>query len=271
MKTRIIISIVLLPLFLGVVLGLPTVATACLIAAMSVIGIWELLHTTKLVQNMRLIIYAMLMGVAITFWSYYNCPYGLGLIMVLVFFLALFAELLASHAKLSLQSICITAFAALVIPFALSSIVRILLMEYGKYYVMVAFILAFVADSGAYFAGRFLGKHKLAPIISPKKTIEGAIGGIISAILFMLAYGLILQYGFDLRINYGFAVIFGVLGSIGSVVGDLTFSVIKRQVEIKDYGKLIPGHGGILDRFDSMIIVAPLTEALILTFPLIVI
>ena len=129
-------------------------------------------------------------------------------------------------------------------------------------------ILAFSSDSGAYFAGRFFGKHKLAPIISPKKTVEGMVGGVITCVIFMLADGLVLDFGFHLRVTYFYAAIYGIIGSFASVVGDLVFSVIKRQTGIKDYGKLLPGHGGILDRFDSTILVAPLTELLILFLPL---
>ena len=139
----------------------------------------------------------------------------------------------------------------------------------GRYLIMVAFILAFTSDSGAYFVGRAFGKHKLAPVISPKKTVEGLIGGVLSAVLFMVVYAIILQFGFHFRVNYGWAIVYGILGSLASVLGDLTFSVIKRQTGIKDYGKLLPGHGGILDRFDSMVVVGPLTEAMILLMPLI--
>ena len=138
----------------------------------------------------------------------------------------------------------------------------------GRYFILIPFILAFLSDSGAYFAGCYLGKHKLAPAISPKKTIEGAIGGVLAAVAFMLLYTLILQLAFDFKVNYGFALIYGVVGSVASVFGDLCFSVIKRQTGIKDYGNLIPGHGGVLDRFDSMIIVAPVTEAMLILIPL---
>ena len=115
--------------------------------------------------------------------------------------------------------------------------------------------------------GVFFGKHKLAPSISPKKTVEGLFGGIAAAIFGMMIFGLVLSLGFSLRVNYLIAIFYGVLGSLASVMGDLTFSVIKRQAGIKDYGNLIPGHGGILDRFDSMTIVAPLTEALLIILP----
>jgi phosphatidate cytidylyltransferase len=141
-------------------------------------------------------------------------------------------------------------------------------MYYGRYFILIAFVLAFLSDTGAYFAGLYLGKHKLAPVISPKKTVEGMIGGVLAAIVGMLLYTLVLDLAFDFfQVNYLYAVLYGVVGSLASVFGDLSFSVIKRQCGIKDYGNLIPGHGGILDRFDSMMIVAPLVEAFLLLIP----
>ena len=158
--------------------------------------------------------------------------------------------------------------AGLVVPYLFSALPRIILMDEGRYFIMLPFVVAFASDIGAYFAGVTLGKHKLCPVISPKKTVEGLIGGLLLAILGMVVYGLILQFGFGFKVNYFFVVIYGLIGALGGVFGDLSFSVIKRQTGIKDYGYLIPGHGGVLDRFDSVIVVAPLVEALLLILPM---
>ena len=131
-------------------------------------------------------------------------------------------------------------------------------------------MLAFLSDTGAYFAGLKFGKHKLAPVISPKKTVEGVVGGVLGAVLGMVIYCAVLNLGFQFRVNYLYAVVYGILGSAAGVFGDLCFSVIKRQTGIKDYGNLFPGHGGILDRFDSMMVVAPLVEVLMLIIPVVV-
>ena len=140
-------------------------------------------------------------------------------------------------------------------------------MDNGRFYIMIPFVIAFISDSGAYFAGRFLGKHKLAPTISPKKTVEGAVGGLLGAVLGMVIYGLVLQFAFDFSVNYFACVVYGLLGAVAGIFGDLCFSCIKRQTGIKDYSNLIPGHGGILDRFDSNIIIAPLVEILMIWWP----
>ena len=158
--------------------------------------------------------------------------------------------------------------AALIVHYLLTSLVRVLAMRLGRYYIIVPFLMAFLPDTGAYFAGRAFGKRKLAPVISPKKTIEGVIGGAVSSVLGMLLYAVIMGVAFDMQVNYLYAILFGLASAAGSVFGDLCFSVIKRQTGIKDYGNLIPGHGGILDRFDSMMLVGPLMEAMLLIMPL---
>ena len=176
--------------------------------------------------------------------------------------------MLAAHPELRFTAVCVALFSGFVYPFLIGALVRLRGMDGGKFYILVAFLLSMVADSGAYFVGRACGKHKLAPIVSPKKTVEGAVGGVVCNIVFLCLYTLLLNkcFGFT-QVNYFYAAIYGVLGAVASIVGDLTLSVVKRQVGIKDYGNLIPGHGGILDRFDSTMLVAPLTELLILLIP----
>ena len=160
--------------------------------------------------------------------------------------------------------------AGVLIPYLMSSLSRILTPDGGRYVILVPFVLAFLSDSGAYFIGCRFGKHKLAPLISPKKSIEGVFGGIGAAVVGMLLYCLVMQLVFQCQVNYGYAIVYGVLGALASVFGDLCLSVIKRQTGIKDYGELIPGHGGVLDRFDSMLIVGPLVEILLIMLPVVV-
>ena len=170
--------------------------------------------------------------------------------------------------QLGFDKLAISLVAGVVLPLLLGALVRIQSWEKGRFFILIPFVMAFLSDTGAYFAGLRFGKNKLAPVISPKKTIEGVIGGVVGAILGMLLFSLILDAFFKLEINYYAALLYGVAGSCAAVFGDLCFSVVKRQTGIKDYGNLIPGHGGILDRFDSMMIVAPLAEILLLLVPL---
>ncbi len=269
MKVRVIASVVLLPLLLIIVLALPKVFTAILFGVMGAIGAWELLRGTGYVRTPRLVAYAMVMAFLVSLWSFYGMPYAWGLLGLLVYVAVLFGEMMLSHIKLHFKTVALCLVAGLLIPFLLCSLVRIHSARVtGRYFIMLPFIMAFLSDSGAYFAGRFFGKHSLAPVISPKKTVEGAVGGILGAVVGMMIYGLVLQFAFGFTVNYFYAVLYGLIGSIGGVYGDLCFSVIKRQTGIKDYGNLIPGHGGILDRFDSMMIVGPLAELLLILIPL---
>lgn len=129
----------------------------------------------------------------------------------------------------------------------------------GIYFVWMIFISSWISDTCAYLVGMLLGKHKLAPILSPKKSIEGAIGGVVGSAIVGAVFGYFLVENLidEQQITWVFALIGGV-GSVVSQIGDLAASAIKRNYEIKDYGKLIPGHGGIMDRFDSVIVTAPM-------------
>jgi len=139
--------------------------------------------------------------------------------------------------------------AGLLIPFLLSALVRIRLLDNGVYLIAAPFVMAFMPDTGAYLVGCAIGKHKLCPNISPKKTVEGLVGGILGGIIGMIVYALVLQNSFGFQVNFLYAALYGAIGAGTATFGDLMFSVIKRQTGIKDYGKLLPGHGGILDRF----------------------
>lgn len=268
MKTRIIAAGVLLPIFLLIILAAPGIYTAILFGFMAAIGAYELLHNTGIVQHVRLTVYAMIMAFAVSLWSGFGCNSVAALVGILLFTFILMAEVMLSDMKLPVGAIAACVAAGLLIPYLFTSLVRIRQMEEGRLFILAPFVLAFLSDTGAYFTGIKFGKHKLAPTISPKKTVEGMVGGVLGAIFGMILYGLVMQFVFNFRINYLYAVIYGVLGSLTAVFGDLSFSVIKRQTGIKDYGNLIPGHGGILDRFDSMIFVGPLAEILLILWPL---
>ncbi|MBP3411989.1 MAG: phosphatidate cytidylyltransferase [Oscillospiraceae bacterium] len=276
MLVRILTAAVGLPLLLAIVLLLPPIGTAVLFGLACMIAAYEMLWRTRLWRNKGAVVLTALMGAAVILWSWCKgCGILTGeqlwlsaLVGLFVFFSILFCQLLAGHGKVKVQSIAAVLFAGFVYPFMLGALVRLRSMNGGEFYILVAFLLSMVADSGAYFVGRALGKHKLAPVISPKKTVEGAIGGALVNVLAMLGYTLLLNkcFGFA-QVNYIYAAIYGLLGAGASIIGDLTLSVIKRQVKIKDYGNLMPGHGGILDRFDSTMMVAPLVEILLLLIP----
>lgn len=153
------------------------------------------------------------------------------------------------------------AFAFVYAPVLLSYIYRTRMMENGIYIVWLVFIASWVCDTCAYFFGVLFGKHRLAPILSPKKSIEGAVGGVFGAAVVGFLYAFVL-YKLGVTFVEGDVLrafpLIAAVGSVLSQIGDLAASGIKRNNDIKDYGKLIPGHGGIMDRFDSVIVTAPL-------------
>lgn len=267
MLKRILTAVILLPVLLAIIFFAPKICLALLFGAMTAIAAYELLWGTGLVKHVRLIIYSAISGFGVALWSFFGMPHAWGLLGTLAFCGLLYMELLLSKAKLPYLQLAACFAAGIVVPYMLCAVVRIHAADQGRGFILIPFILAFLSDSGAYFAGCFLGKHKLAPVISPKKTVEGVVGGVLAAMLSMVIYCVILQLGFGFTVNYLNALIYGLLGSLAAVFGDLAFSAIKRQAGIKDYGNLIPGHGGILDRFDSMTVVAPLAEVLLLLLP----
>lgn len=267
MKTRILSAVVLIPLLFLLTLFLPEEVAAVVFGLLLAIGVYELLYRTRLVRRGRLVIYSAIAAFAVTIWSFFDSQHAYLMLGLLVYCLLMFTEMMADHIKVHFEIVCTCFFAGFVMPYLLSALIRILVLPIGRYLILAPFTIAFMSDAGAYFVGIRFGKHKLAPVVSPNKTIEGALGGIASAMVGMLIYAIILDLFFKLDVSYGLALLYGAFGSIAGVFGDLCFSVIKRQTGIKDYGNLIPGHGGVMDRFDSMMTVAPLVEALLLIAP----
>ena len=164
-----------------------------------------------------------------------------------------------SFPKYHANQVMAAVFAFIYAPIMLSYIYLTRNLEDGFYLVWLIFISSWICDTCAYLVGMLIGKHKMAPKLSPKKSIEGAIGGVIGAFLVGVLYGYILvHFQFLEQENIWLIGVIAGIGAVISQVGDLAASAIKRNFSIKDYGKLIPGHGGIMDRFDSVMFTAPM-------------
>lgn len=269
MKARLTVAVICIPLLFIILFFLPPVYLTVFTAVICAVGVYEFLGAAGLRQNSRIVLYALLFSLFIPFRSFFHLSYGpFGLALFALVCLVSLEAILAFEMgkKVDLVSL-LSVFAAMLIPLALSGLVRLRLMENGEYYVLIPIIIAFVSDAAAMLCGAMFGQNKLSPKVSPKKTVEGSAGGVAGAALSLIAYGLVLQHFADFSVNYSFLIIYGVLGSLISQLGDLAFSLIKRERGIKDYGNLLPGHGGILDRFDSVIFVLPLVELLLIWFP----
>ena len=269
MKVRIIAALVLLLPLLCVLFWAPVWVAAVVAGLACAVASYELLYRTGLLKHIRLNIYSALMAFGVSMWSYFGWSYGVILLAVLVFYMQIFGEMMIAHLQLQAKDAFFCFLSGIVVPFMLTSLVRILCMEKGRVLICIPFILAFMSDVGAYFIGIFFGKHKLCPLISPKKSVEGLIGGVVIGTLSLVIYGFIASHWFSTEVRFVPLIILGIIGCLASAFGDLCMSVIKRQTGIKDYGNLIPGHGGVLDRLDSVIVAAPLTEALLLLLPMV--
>ncbi len=271
MKTRLIAAAILVPLLLVMLYAAPKIVTVIALSFLCALSVVELLYNSGLIKHFRLVIYTLITAALVPVWCYFGMSKSWALAGILLLFILLFIEVMLSGMKLRLDKVCLCFFAGILIPFLLSSLVRILSPDGGRYVILIPFVVAFLSDSGAYFIGCRFGRHKLAPTVSPNKSIEGVIGGIAFSVIGMLLYCLVMQVAFKATVNYGYALLYGVIGALAGVFGDLCFSVIKRQTGIKDYGNLIPGHGGVLDRFDSMLLVSPLVELMLDLVPVLVV
>ncbi|MEE0914605.1 MAG: phosphatidate cytidylyltransferase [Ruminococcus sp.] len=185
-------------------------------------------------------------------------------LIFLVFMMIAFSVLILSHKKISYIDLAYAVCGTLLISFGMSALPTICSSGIGvAFYFVTVFALPWMADAGGFFIGATMGKHKLCPNISPKKTVEGAVGGVIFCIISALIVGVVFQYIImpDYKINFWALALLGLLDAPISILGDLSFSLIKRSLNIKDYGSIFPGHGGMLDRFDSIIFTAPVLVA----------
>ena len=308
MKTRIIVSAILLPIFFCVLFVFPPIVLTFVVSAIGAIGAYELLHATKMNNNKRVLVYTILTATLVPFAVYFSSllviaanlirvDEGLtpttqinmiSVFMLITLLLSIFfifiCLLLIDFAltfrskkaaekgtQFKLRQIPIALAGGMLIPFMLSALIGLKCLPYGHLFVLLPIVSAFMTDSGAYFIGVAFGKTKPFPTISPNKTIEGYIGGLIIGTLGMVIYAAIIASTTPLNVILPVIIIYGVLGAIITEFGDLVFSLIKRKCGIKDYGRLIPGHGGALDRFDSMTFCAPTMYLLALFLPAIII
>ena len=265
-RNRILVACVGVPVILVVLYVLPAPFTPALIAVLSAVGTYEALHAIGM-NHPRIALYTAIVALAIPFWVYFGEPRQWGLLVLLVYLLAVFLEAFASHLRVKMDRVGAGFFFAFVISYCLSSVVRVGALELRTSYIFLPILIPFVVDAGAMLVGMFLGKHPLTPHLSPKKTVEGSVGGLVVGVVIAILYGVVFHFITKVEVNYYFLAVYGILGGVITQVGDLAFSYVKRNRKIKDFGHVFPGHGGVLDRFDSVIFCAPLMELLILWLP----
>lgn len=183
-------------------------------------------------------------------------------IWMIVALIYMFTYIVIKKLEINIIDVAVTIFSIIFVPFMFSFIKLLLLLPHGRIYLLLAFGCSTATDTFAYEIGSRFGKHKLTPV-SPKKSIEGSIAGIIGAMVVCAIISFITNTYCDTNFNIILVTLMGAILSVVGQIGDLAASSIKRYCEVKDFGKLMPGHGGILDRFDSILFIAPLMYALV--------
>ncbi len=269
MLTRIIVAVIAIPILLLIIFFAPLWVLGIVVGGIAAGSAWEFLRCTEADMRPHMRVVASICAFCIPFFSALFSAGRVYEIALFFLFAYLFCELMLSFRRqttMAFETVAVVLLGAAVMPILISAVVRLGLREHGSVYVLLPFVAAFSCDSGAYFAGVGLGRHKITPHLSPNKTLEGSIGGFLAAVALMLVYGLILKAA-KYDVNLLVMAVYGFLGALGCHLGDLSFSAVKRLCGVKDYGALIPGHGGMLDRFDSMFWTAALIELLVSWVP----
>ena len=271
MRTRILTGLSAFIIFLPFLIFSDTIAFPIAMAICSVVSVFEMIHCVGLHKNPVLTVPLCLVAAATPV-----CLRLLGIdpVMaavpgaILVFLLYVLAITTFSKGKLPVTESSTVLMTSIYIIAGFAAMVYLRdFHEGGKYIYLLTFIGAWVPDTFAYFTGMLFGKHKLIPDVSPKKTVEGAVSGIFGAVAACLIYGLLIELFTEVSANYLSLAIIGLILSFISQLGDLAASLIKREYGVKDYGSILPGHGGIMDRFDSVLAVSTPLMAICILLP----
>lgn len=267
MKTRIITGFVIGVLLIGLCASVDTVILPCVLMVLTLIGVGEFLHCAKLFSKWRIALACFAFAIAVNSCLFFCsgvqefCLYFT--VISSCFSLVLFALSTFSKGSIPVDDVFSAYTGTLYVTFGFAALSLISsFVENGVFLIPMAIFLPLISDIFAYFTGYFFGKHKLIPQVSPKKTVEGCIGGMIACGIGCVVFVDILRAVDGIFGNDGFIGLqirmfaVGLICSVVAQVGDLIMSVIKRRYNVKDYGRLFPGHGGVLDRFDSVLAVA---------------
>ncbi len=261
-KTRLLSGIVLVILAI-VFIGFGGELLAAGMGFISLVGMFELYRVFKMERTpLAMFCYVAALAYYIALiWNWNPVASGSGVFVLAIaaFLICILAIYVFSYPKYQADQIMAAFFGFFYVALMLSYVYFTRELERGAYLVWLIFVCSWGCDTCAYCVGKLLGKHKMAPVLSPKKSVEGACGGVLGAMFLTLLLGFVFRSHMDVSVSEILLLAGGSgLGGLISMVGDLAASAIKRNYDIKDYGTLIPGHGGILDRFDSMIITAPI-------------
>ncbi len=263
MITRIITAVVGIAVAIGILFLSATPVYNLAVSLLIVIMLYELLSACDCIKYKFHSIVCMIFAAVMPFLVEFEGMEAKYLLATSCIFL-IFVGYIANHKNITFEKIFCMLSVTLLTTLSMSCLVSLknLSSVHGVCYVILCLAGAWLGDSGAYFVGTFFGKHKLCPEISPKKTVEGAVGGVITVGIVFAVYAFFYRlvqgyFGQSFEVNYPALVLIGFVCGVLGIIGDLSASLIKRQAGIKDFGNIMPGHGGIMDRFDSVLFVAP--------------
>lgn len=264
MAKRILTAVVGITLAIVILFFADTPVLPAAVAVLIVGALYELLKVCGCMEFKTHTIGCFIYGAVMPFLCAYEPSIRWRLFLSAIVMILMLTGYVGDHKKLPFAKLCEMITCTILVSFSLSGMVSLYYMSdiHGIAYFVIALAAAWISDAGAFFAGTFLGKHKLCPDISPKKTVEGAVGGVLTTIIVMCLFCLCYQkyqaaQGIIFEVNYIAAAVVGLLSSILGMIGDLAASLLKREHDVKDYGNILPGHGGIMDRFDSVLFVVP--------------
>ena len=262
MKTRIITGIGIVLVAIALVALASFTPIYCLgMSALAAIATFELLRVFGVHKDWHISAPAYALAVAFPFAAYFVGDSKAKFVLIMgsalfSFLVYLLGVAVFSHKKIKFVLVAAVYMAIIYVIVSFTSLSLIMYVSKGIYYLGLIIISSWGCDAGAYFIGCKFGKHKLIPDVSPNKSVEGAIGGMAVSVVFNLLYGHIVKICGGAEVDYLVIAILGVVLSVVAMVGDLIASLIKREYGIKDYSNLLPGHGGIVDRFDSVFPIA---------------
>ena len=262
MRSRVLVSVVGVPLILLIIFWAPAWVMAAALALLSAIAAFELTRCVDTAGEGRVLTGGAVLGALGAVWLQFQCVQWYGALLVFYTLLA-FAYAVCRAGAVRLQQVLTALFAAGALPYAFGAFLRLHDMGIHRAYLLLPLLFSFCSDTAAFFAGHAFGKHKLAPRVSPHKTVEGAVGGLLGDIVGGLVFAFFVNAAFGERLDYLGIAVLGVGCSVIAQLGDLSFSLIKREFGVKDYGHIFLAHGGVLDRFDSVVFVAPVLAALL--------
>lgn len=261
MDKRTISSIILVAIIATILIINNPIIDTILVVTLSVIGIYEYNKAFKSAGYHPIEWVGYISSLSILFMGIgldAQIKITLAKMLLPILLILMFIYILLKNLKVNIIDLAISFLSIAYIPLMFSFIKLIISMDHGRILIMFVFLGAFASDVMAYLIGCKFGKRKLCPTISPKKTVEGAIAGIVGVIFSYIILAIVANTCFAMNFNYIYIAILGLVASISGQFGDLAASSIKRFCNIKDFGNLMPGHGGILDRCDSIMFVAPI-------------